>query len=75
MSSASTWVCWITSASLARAADPALASALWGMGGWISRSSRCRVQSPARSTLVGIPGSGTIDPTDSPVPLNSKLVT
>ena len=37
-------------------------------GGATSRSSRCSVQSPPRSTSVGTPGSGTIEPTDSPSP-------
>ena len=30
---------------------------------------------PPRSTFVGTPGSGTIDPTDLPCPLNSNDVT
>ena len=38
-------------------------------------ASRCSVQSPPFSTVVGMPGSGTIEPTDSPSPVNSKEVT
>ena len=44
-------------------------------GGATSRASRCNVQSPPRSTDVGTSGSGTIDPTDSPSPVNSNAVT
>ena len=75
MSSASTCVCCSTSAVPAALSASAEAAKRSGAGGAISRSRRCSVQSPPRSTLVGMPGSGTIEPTASPVPLNSKLVT
>ena len=43
--------------------------------GATSWARRCSVQSPPRSTLVGTSGSGTIEPTDSPSPVNSNDVT
>ena len=47
----------------------------FGDGGATSSARRCSVQSPPRSTDVGTSGSGTIDPTDSPSPVNSNDVT
>ena len=44
-------------------------------GGATSRSSRCSVQSPPRSTFDGTSGNGTIEPTSLPSPLNSNDVT
>ena len=46
-----------------------------GTGGWVSRMSRWRVQSPPRSTLDGMPGSGVIEPNVPPPPANAKAVT
>ena len=44
-------------------------------GGCTSRSRRWRVQSPPRITLVGIPGSGTMEPNSAPPPTNLNPVT
>ena len=52
----------------ARAARPPV-------GGATSWVRRCSVQSPPRSTSVGTSGSGTIEPTSSPSPVNSNDVT
>jgi hypothetical protein len=74
MSSASICVSRITLAPAA-SAESALASGTELAGGATSRVSRCRVQSPPRSTLVGMSGSGMMEPTSSPSPVNSNDVT
>ena len=51
------------------------AEALVLLRGATSWARRCSVQSPPRSTLVGTSGSGTIEPTSSPSPVNSNDVT
>ena len=43
--------------------------------GVTSWTRRWRVQSPAWVTSVGTSGSGTIEPTSSPSPVNSNAVT
>ena len=46
-----------------------------GAGGATSSASRCSVQSPPRSTVVGTPGSGMIEPTSLPSPVKANDVT
>jgi len=43
--------------------------------GWTSRARRWSVQSPPRSTFVGTPGRGTMEPSSAPPPANSNEVT
>ena len=50
-------------------------SAASGTGGFVSRMSRWRVQSPPFSTLDGIPGSGVRLPNAPPPPANLNAVT
>ena len=61
-----------TSADSAAAVASVATAAAGGATSW---AKRWRVQSPPRSTLVGTSGSGTIDPTASPSPVNSNDVT
>ena len=76
MSSASTCVSRMTSTSAdALAAVAASSSPPLSGGGATSCARRWRVQSPALVTSVGTSGRGTIDPTSSPSPENSKAVT
>ena len=76
MSRASIFVSRITSArraASAAAAPEALDAS--ADGGATSCARRCSVQSPPRTTSVGTSGSGTIEPTSSPSPVNSNDVT
>ena len=75
MSSASTSVSRITSTSAPAASATAASPSPLGGGGATSCARRWSVQSPARVTSVGTSGSGTIDPTSWPSPVNSKAVT
>jgi hypothetical protein len=76
MSRASICVSRRTSALASPAPPVAASSAVKARaGGATSWASRCRVQSPPRTTSVGMSGRGTIDPTSSPSPVNSKEVT
>ena len=50
----------------ASAANPAK------IGGRTSRTRRCNVQSPPRSTFDGIPGNGTIEPNFAPPPPTNR---
>ena len=74
MSRASICVSRMISTSAASAAAAA-ASAASAAGGATSCGQALEVQSPPRSTLVGTSGSGMIDPTASPSPVNSNDVT
>ena len=66
MSSASTVVCCRTTACAGAAAAPGKPAArnASNLIGWVSRKSRCSVQPPPDSTLVGTAGSGTIQPSE-----------
>ena len=75
MSSASIFVSSITCALSAAFAPLAAKLAFSGIGGATSRTSRCNVQSPPRSTASGTAGSGTIEPTSLPAPVNANDVT
>ena len=73
MSSASMRTCWRTTAP--SAAAPAAGAKKSGLAGSVSRTRRWRVQSPPRTTLLGMPGSGMMLPKAPPPPANSKAVT
>ena len=75
MSSASIVVSSSTSASrVALSAEAPRAKATSGTGS-VSRMRRWSVQSPPRTTSVGMPGSGVMLPKEPPPPANSKEVT
>ena len=76
MSRASISVSRITSARPAvDSAAPVSAKRRRRRAGATSWARRWSVQSPPRTTSVGMSGSGMIEPTDSPVPVNSNDVT
>ena len=59
----------------APAASNRTASSAAGTGGFVSRISRWRVQSPPFSTFDGTPGRGVIEPNAPPPPWNWNAVT
>ena len=63
-----------SSAEGAAAAEPKRKNAS-GTGGAVSRMRRWSVQSPPLTTLVGMPGSGVIEPKLPPPPANWNAVT
>jgi hypothetical protein len=72
-SRASIFTVRISTAEPAAAGAARTASSSWT--GFVSRISRWSVQSPPLTTLVGMPGSGVIDPNAPPPPANWKAVT
>ena len=59
----------------ARCQDGARRGKLEALSGCVSRSRRCSVQAPPRSTFDGTPGSGISVPNSPPPPWNSNAVT
>ena len=65
----------ISTPELSEAAPAAAVSPSSNTGGFTSSWRRWSVQSPPRTTSIGAAGNGMIEPTDSPLPLNSNDVT